>query len=79
MTGLLAPRDLATARGWEIGTVRRYLTESRRRHRSGLHLRPMDIPLPDASDDPPRWQADGPIAAWIARTANPSTPRKDQP
>lgn len=73
----LAPRDVAAARGVEVGSIYRYLATSRYRDgRPDLHLRPMDIPLPDASakGDPPRWFPDGPIAAWIART---STSRKD--
>lgn len=68
VTPPLTPRDVATARGWEIGSVYRYLTESRRRHRMGQELNPGNIPLPDASTDPPRWSPDGPIREWIART-----------
>jgi hypothetical protein len=72
----LAPRDVAAARGVEVGSIYRYLAVSRSRLRQELHLRPMDIPLPDASEPGqlPRWLPDGPIAAWIARTA---TSRKD--
>jgi hypothetical protein len=61
----------------EVGTVYRYMTETRARLKAGLHLRPMDIPLPDAEDPAgrrrPRWSADGPVAEWIDRTG------KDQP
>lgn len=73
----LAPRDVAAARGVEVGSVYRYLTESRRRAKTGEPLRPRDIPLPDLAGDGqlPRWLPDGPIAAWIARTAQ--TSRKD--
>lgn len=71
MTPPLTPRDVATARGWEIGSVHRYLgrTRARLRHVPPLPLRPGDIPPPDASADgePPLWLPDGPIAAWIAR------------
>jgi hypothetical protein len=66
----LTPRDVAAARGVEVGTVYRYLTESRRRDRSPtLALRPMDILIPTASADgePPRWWPDAPMAAWLAR------------
>lgn len=79
----LAPRDVAEARRVKIGTVYRYLTLTRDRLRAGLPLRPMDLPLPDAQDSPPRWSADGPIALWLARTAGRpagqvgASPRKD--
>ena len=75
MTAPLAPNDVAAARGVQVGSVYRYLATSRGRLRAGLHLRPMDIPLPDATTIPPRWRPDGPIAAWTTRTA--TTPRKD--
>lgn len=78
--GPLSPRDVAAARGVQVGTVYRYLTESRRRNRiPTLHLRPMDIPIPDVTDDPPRWNPTGPIAAWLARTADPANPAGHEP
>jgi hypothetical protein len=80
--GPMTPRDVAVARRVEVGSIYRYTATTRARLRAGLRLRPMDIPPPDANDDPPRWDPAGPIAGWLARTA-PSTAgspaRKDTP
>jgi hypothetical protein len=82
MTGdrMLSKRGVADARRVDVATISRYLTESRRRLRNGQPLRPMDIPIEDETRYArPMWRADGPIAAWIARTAdrNPQTERED--
>jgi 8-oxo-dGTP pyrophosphatase MutT (NUDIX family) len=70
--GQLTPRDVAKARGVLLGSIYRYLAVTRRRAQDGQPLRPMDIPLPDttAENGRPLWSAGGPIAGWIARTAD---------
>ncbi len=69
----LTVRDVADRRRVKVGTVYRYHGTSTARLRRGLPLRPMDLPVVPPRDRVGprrelRWRADGPIAAWLART-----------
>lgn len=77
--------DVARARRVKVPSIYRYINLARR-HRDAGRPWPSDIPIPSDGDALVkggrvwlRWPADGPIAAWIARTAdhNPQTNRKD--
>lgn len=68
--------DVAQARGVRVPTIYRYINLARV-HRDAGRPWPSDIPIPADRDALVkggrvwlRWPADGPIAAWIARTAD---------
>jgi hypothetical protein len=77
--------DVARLRRVKVTSIYRYINLARV-HRDAGRPWPSDIPIPADRDALVkggrvwlRWPADGPIAAWIARTADqhPETERED--